>query len=196
MPGRSSRADWALFLAVVVLTAPAAASQAVAGRYLLVSGVIFTVELIIAGRISGAFSSQPFLSAILAIVTVLWIPVWYYFVETLPPSLHGMATLVVAATLSALFFGTAFAHFTQVWRALPWVVGVSAGAAILASVNDWRMFPPAVYIWHVAIVAGLTSWARGARGPRPGFCPHCSYDLRGLPPEPDGRTTCPECGQS
>lgn len=26
------------------------------------------------------------------------------------------------------------------------------------------------------------------------FCPSCSYRLRGVPPEPDGCTVCPECG--
>jgi hypothetical protein len=25
-------------------------------------------------------------------------------------------------------------------------------------------------------------------------CPHCGYDMHGLPPEPDGATLCPECG--
>ena len=29
----------------------------------------------------------------------------------------------------------------------------------------------------------------------PNLCPHCHYNLRGLPPSPTGQISCPECGK-
>jgi len=69
--------------------------------------------------------------------------------------------------------------------------------------NLERLSFPNIRLWtrSTCVVIAQTLGVVGAasalsRAPyrRPGCCPECGYDLRGLTPGPRGRVRCPECG--
>jgi hypothetical protein len=105
--------------------------------------------------------------------------------------------------------GLTKAHRVGLWASLAGLVCLAIALAILitrlanGSIDTARFARSLVpYIGVGVGPLGLWIGARNTRHERIGRvmlehlrCPHCGYDIRGLPADPqDGATVCPECG--
>lgn len=94
-----------------------------------------------------------------------------------------------------------FAETLTVQYLLPIVFIATVVAADLTLVTSrnrpgWTHYPVLAVGILVALLPAI--WWRGPRlgraARRLGLCWSCGYDLRGMTPDPDGCTVCPECG--
>jgi hypothetical protein len=134
------------------------------------------------------------------------------FLDPYDPRLAGEQDVIPPTVLRAVRQDLGFGY--PAWQRRAFVATVAAFLACVAFLVVWKIVRQTGVdvvervLWPLNILvfgfAGLMFW-RGARAARSKRvrdvmlghrrCPHCGYDLRDLPADPDDHATvCPECG--
>lgn len=113
------------------------------------------------------------------------------------------ARVIIAKTNSRQWNAMTWRHAGIIGTGLFAIVLLAPGWMWLASVRSLPVYAGIPGLWLVSLLVGLCLKAMIDRLHAPHvraallaerLCPSCAYDLVNTPRDPDGLTTCPECG--